>query len=117
MKKKTPLQIVNEQHGGKEKLVDTLTGMLERGEEGKADFRARLLAAANSKLLRLHRVMAEIKDRFGDREKAIDALLALVNKAKDKDYREKLFDYSPVRLLSMIHAAEKRQKKQQKKVA
>jgi hypothetical protein len=111
MRKKTPLQIVNEQHGGKEKLVDALTGMLERGEEGKADFRARLLAAANTKLLRLHAVMTEIKSRFGEREQLVDALLALINKAKDKDYREKILDYSPVRLLSMLHAAEKRQRK------
>jgi len=117
MTKKTPLQIVNEQHGGKEKLVDALVGMLERGEEGKAEFRARLLAAANSKLLRLHRIMTEVKERFGEKDKLIDALLALLNKAKDKDYREKLLDHSPVRLLSVLHAAEKRQRKQQKKVA
>ena len=53
MGKKAPLAQVNDQFGGKEKLVDKLMGMLDRGEESKDELRTRLLAAANSKLLRL----------------------------------------------------------------
>ncbi len=109
--KKTPLQIVNQEHGGKEKLVDSLVEMLDRGEESKNDFRARLLAAANSKLLRLHSTMSEIKQRFGSTEKMLDAMLALKNKAKDSDFREKLLTYTPVRLLGLYRDAEKQQQK------
>ncbi len=110
MAKKTPLQQVTEQHGGKEKLVDKLMGMLERGDESKDELRGRLLAAPNSKLLRLHTVMTEIKDQFGDKEKLVDALLALMNRAKDEDYRGKLIDYSPNRLMDMYQSWKKKGK-------
>ena len=56
MTTKTPLLQVKEQHGGKEKLVDKLLGLLERGEESKDEFRLRLLGASNAKLLRLFSV-------------------------------------------------------------
>lgn len=110
MAKKTPLQQVTEQHGGKEKLVDKLLGMLDRGEESKEEFRARLLAAPNSKLLRLHAVTAEIKDLFGDTDKLVESLLGLMNRSKDEDYRKKLVAYSPNRLMDMYQSWKKKGK-------
>ena len=101
MAKKTPLQQVTEQHGGKESLVDKLVGMLDRGDESKDEFRSRLVAAPNSKLLRLHSVMTEIQEKFGDKDKLVDSLLGLMNRSKDEDYRKKLVTYSPNRLMDM----------------
>lgn len=101
MTMKTPLVQVNEQHGGKEKLVDKLLALLDRGEESKDEFRLRLLGASNTKLLRLFSVSTEIKEKFGSREKLVEALLGLMNRAKDADYREKLASYSPTRLLDL----------------
>ncbi len=111
MAKQTPLQVVNDVYGGKDKLVDQLAGLLERGDESKADLTARLRAAPNSKLLRLQAVMTEVKDRFGSKAGLVDSILALMNRAKDEDYKEKLLDHSPTRLLDMLHSWEKKAKK------
>jgi len=117
MASKTPLQTVNEQHGGKEKLVDTLVDKLDRGDEDKADFRKRLLAASNSKLLRLLDVATELKERFGGKSKLVESLLGLMNRTKDKDYREKLVKLSPVRLVAMYRDWDKKVRKASKTVA
>ena len=111
MAKKAPLQIVNDEHGSKEKLVDALVGKLDRGEDSKDEFRDRLLAAPNSKLLRMHRTMTEIDSRFGGTDKLVDSLVTLQSKAKDADYRDKVSTYTPVRLLSLHRDAEKRSRK------
>lgn len=117
MGKQTPLQEVTEVHGGKEKLVETLMGLLDRGEESKDDFRTRLVAMANSKLLRLHRTMTEISQRFTNVDGLVDATLVLMSKAKDKDYREKLLSLTPVRLLGLHVDWQKRAANRKKKVA
>jgi len=112
MAKKTPLQQVTEQHGGKEKLVDKLMGMLQkRDEESKDGFRRRLLAAPNSKLLRLFQVMSEVGERFGDKDKLVDAVLDLMKRVKDTDYREKLLHYSPTRLIDLHRSWQKKKPK------
>lgn len=108
MSKKTPLQQVTEQHGSKEKLADKLVGMVDRGQEEKAEFRGRLLAAPNSKLLRLFEAHSEVKERFGSRDGLVDDLLKLMNRAKDKDYRDKLRQWSPVRLRALHRQWEKK---------
>ena len=110
MAKNTPLQQVTEQHGGKEKLVDKLMGMLDHGEESKDEHRARMLAAPNSKLLRLLAVMTEIKDQFGDTEKLVDSILGLMNRSKDEDYRKKLVTFTPSRLMDMYQSWKKKGK-------
>ena len=61
--------------------------------------------------------MTEINDRFGDTDKLVDSLLELMKKAKDKDYREKVLGYTPVRLLGLHREAAKRAKRTQAKVA
>ena len=70
--------------------------------------------ASNAKLLRLHRIASDVKTRFGGKEKLIDALLVLVNRAKDGDYRDKLLSYPGSSLLSMHGTAERKQKAKSK---
>lgn len=111
--KKAPLAQVNEEHGGKEKLADKLMGLLDRGEESKDELKSRLLAAPNSKLLRLFSVMTAIKDKYGDKNGLVDGILGLMNRAKDADYREKLLSLSPTRLWDLHRSAQKKQKKTQ----
>jgi hypothetical protein len=106
----SPLQQVTEKHGGKEKLVDKLLGIIERGEEAKDELRTRLLSASNSKLLRLFAVSTEMKEKFGGKDKLVDALLGLLNRAKDGDYREKLLSLSPTRLLDLYRSKQKKTK-------
>ncbi len=110
MVKKTPLQQVNEQHGGKEKLVDKLLGILDRGEESKDEFRSRLLAISNSKLLRLFNVSTEINERIGGKEKLIDTILGFMNRTKDSKYRDKLLTLTQTRLIDLYRSWQKKSK-------
>lgn len=108
MAKMTPLQQVKELFGSKEKLVDTLMGLVERGEETKDELKARLLKAPNSKLLRLHESLKEIKESFGGKEQLVDAILELLGRAKDGDYRAKLMAFSPNRLVDLYRSTKRK---------
>ncbi len=110
MAKPTPLQQVKDVHGGKEKLVDKLVGVLDLDGESKSDLTDRLRAAPNSKLLRLFDAVTDIKDRFGGKAGLVDKLLELMERTKDEDYKEKLLTYSPTRLLDMMRGWEKKAK-------
>lgn len=98
---KSPLQVVNEQHGGKEKLVDKLVGLVEKGEEGAEEIKARLRAVSNTKLLKLLEVAETVKQKYGSKEKLTQAVAEALGRAKDADYVKKLAAYSPARLLDM----------------
>ncbi len=69
MEKKSPLQVVKETFGSKDKLVDAIVGMADRGDESADELRTRLTSASNAKLLRLHAALAETRDRFGGKAK------------------------------------------------
>ena len=103
----TPFQRVQQLHGGKEQLVDKITDVLERGEESKDDLKKRLQSSSNTKLLRLLETATELKDRFGTREKLVDAILAKMGRAKDADFRTKLLAWTPARLLDLHRARER----------
>jgi hypothetical protein len=107
MSQKSPLELVNEKFGGKDKLVDKLVGLLE-SDEPKEDLRKRLLAVANGKLLRLHKVATTVKETYGSRDKLLDAALAA--RTKDKDFRAKMEAFSSSRLVDIARIAERRAK-------
>ena len=119
--KKSPLSQVKEQFGSKEQLVDALTalpeGVLARDsdEEDKDAFRTRLLTAANSKLLRLHTMGRAIADRWGSKDKLVDALLMLQRRGKDEDYRNKLRTLPLGKLYDQFNSLERAAKRTQKK--
>lgn len=98
---KTPMQKVNEDHGGKEKLVDRILGLIERAEEGESDLKQRLLAVSNRKLLRLAETWQVVKDKYGSKDKLTEAVAQALGRAKDADYVRKLGEYTPGRLLDM----------------
>jgi hypothetical protein len=98
--KKTPLVRVRDDFGGKEKLVDAIIAVLERGEEDKDSVRKRLLAASNTKLMRLHGTAKAIHE-LGGTSKMIDALCAAKGLSKDKDFRARLALSSNGRLLDL----------------
>ena len=110
MAKPTPLQQVKDLHGGKEKLVDKLVGILDLDGESKSDLTDRLRAAPNSKLLRLLDAATEVKEQHGGRDGLVAKILALMNRTKDEDYKEKLLAHSPTRLLDMLRSWEKKAK-------
>src|SRR5687767_428707 len=102
--KKTPLMQVNDEHGGKTKLVDKILGSMERGEEDEGSLKARLLKASNKKLLRLLAVSSAIREKYGSVEKLAEAVGGKLNRVKDSDYMAKLGNYAPARLLDMARS-------------
>ncbi|MDY0059548.1 MAG: hypothetical protein RBU45_07035 [Myxococcota bacterium] len=100
--KKTPLQEVKERFGSKEALVKSVASMIERpAGETEADSISRLTSVPNSKLLHLHQIHTQLQERFGSREKLVDAICALRfgTKKVDQDYRAKLLKASVGTLL------------------
>jgi hypothetical protein len=66
------------------------------------------LSASNAQLLRLSRVTATVKQKYGNREKLIAAIGTAEKKAKDKDFIAKLESFSLPQLLDMASSAERR---------
>jgi hypothetical protein len=114
MSQKSPLAIVNETFGAKDKLVDKLVGLLDRGDESKDDLRKRLSSAANIKLLRLHQVATTVKDRFGSRDAMVEQVAKALGRTKDKPFVERLAAYSDARLVDLAKATERKAKKSAK---
>ena len=116
--KKSPLSRVKEKFESKEKLVDAFVGLsakvLDRSDdEDKDDFRKKLLSAANSKLLNMYDRGQLVKSRWGSKEQLVDALLALQNRGKDKDYKSKLGSWTVGRLYDRMTTLEKARKRAQ----
>ncbi|HEY2747429.1 MAG TPA: hypothetical protein VGL86_22555 [Polyangia bacterium] len=112
--KKSPLARQKDEHESKEKLVDrviSVLGSITKSDEDKDAVKARLLAASNKKLLRLHEVGSEIKSKYGSIDKLAEAVGTALGRAKDAPFVEKLKTVTPAKLLDMVKAAEKRGKK------
>lgn len=107
---KSPLQKVNEQFGGKEKLVDKLAGLIERGEEEADAVKKRLRAASNQKLLRLLKTAEAVKASYGTKAKLTAAVAELLGRTKDADYVKKLGSFSAGKLLDMATSLGKKAK-------
>ena len=101
MAKQSPLQIVKEKFGSKEKLAKKVAGLFEPNEdEDKDEFTARLVHVANSKLLHLVEVGERLK-KLGGKDKLAAKVAELKGQAKDADYLEKLKGFTPGRLIDM----------------
>jgi hypothetical protein len=112
MSQKSPLAIVNETFGAKDKLVDKLVGLLDRGDESKDDLRKRLSSAANTKLLHLHQVATVVKDKFGGtHDTLVEQVAKALGRTKDKPFVERLAAYSDARLVDLAKASERKSKK------
>jgi len=106
--KKSPLERVKDEFGGKDKLVEKIVGVLDSGDESKEDLRKRLLGVANGKLIRLHSVATRTK-AAGGHDKLAAATADKLKHGKDKDYVAKLGEYSNARLLDMLSVSERAQ--------
>lgn len=101
MAQATPLQIVKEKFGSKDKLVEALTGLLEPADgESKEDFSERLKRVANAKLLHLHGVGEKVKT-LGGKDAVAKKVAELMGHGKDADFVTKLGTRSMSSLLDM----------------
>ena len=109
----TPLAAVKERFESKDKLVAAVKELMteelwlphlseDRGGKKGID------RVSNAKLLRLHRVLSEVKKEFGSRAKLIDAILEVENRAKDGDYKKHLEHFSAPRLLDLYKSSRRR---------
>lgn len=105
----TPLAIVKEKFGEKAKLVEALEKLtgealwVSRTNKDKG-----LAHVSNAKLLRLHATFTTVKEKFGTREKLIDAILELEKRGKDTGLRQKLLQWPVPRLYDAYRSAAKR---------
>jgi hypothetical protein len=109
MATKTPLAIVNEKFGEKAKLVEAiekLTGdalWIARTNEAKG-----LAHVSNAKLLRLHATFTAVKEKFGTRDKLVEAILEIEKRGKDAGYKARLQAWPVPRLFDAYKSAHKR---------
>jgi hypothetical protein len=109
MSVKNPVLLVKEKFGDKAKLVEAVEKLsaeslwVSRTNKDKG-----LAHVSNAKLLRLHATFTEVKEKFGTREKLIDAVLALTNSTKDTGLRQKLSTWPVPRLYDAFKSGTKR---------
>ncbi|MGH7269191.1 MAG: hypothetical protein ACREJ3_02070 [Polyangiaceae bacterium] len=109
MAKSTPLAIVKDKFGEKAKLVEAIEKLTEgtlwvaRTNKDKG-----LAHVSNAKLLRLFATFTEVKEKFGTREKLVDALLDLEKRSKDTGLRQRFSAWPVPRLYDAYKSAKKR---------
>jgi hypothetical protein len=109
MATKTPLSSVKELFGEKSKLVEALEKLtgdalwVSRTNKDKG-----LAHVSNAKLLRLHATFTTVKEKFGTREKLIDAILEVEKRSKDAGYKARLLEWPVPRLFDAYKSAAKR---------
>lgn len=117
---KSPLATVKEKFGDKAKLVEAVKALttdelwLGRTSADRGKDRG-LEHVSNAKLLRLHGIFSEVKEKFGSRDKLIDALMAAEKREKDADLRKRYVKYPVPRLYDLYKSATKRAKAAAKK--
>ncbi len=113
MASKSPLAIVKEKFGDKDKLVEAVKAFMsedlwvKRTSEDRGKSRG-IEYVSNAKLLRLHATFSEVKEKFGTRDKLIDALLELEKRTKDAGYKQRLSAWPVPRLYDTYRSTAKR---------
>jgi hypothetical protein len=106
---KSPLAIVKEKFGEKSKLIAALSEFtnndlwVDRVNKNKT-----LERVANAKLLRLHRIFSEVKEKFGSRAKLIDAICEMEKRSGDPGFRKRLESRPVPRLYDVYQAVARR---------
>jgi len=106
---KSPLSLVKDKFGDKEKLVaavEALTGedlWVSRTNKDKG-----LGHVSNAKLLKLHETFTAVKEKFGTRAKLIDAILEVEKRTKDEGYKKHLSEFPVPRLWDLYKSTAKR---------
>lgn len=115
MASKSPLAVVKDRFGDKAKLVEAVKAFVNEDlwlgrtstDRGKSKG---LENVSNAKLLRLHLIFTEVKDKFGTRAKLIDAIVESEKRGKDAGFRKRLEEYPVPRLYDLYKSSAKRAK-------
>jgi hypothetical protein len=109
MPAKTPLALMKEKFGDKSKLVEAVEKF--SGEDlwvARTNKDKGLAHVSNAKLLRLHALFAEVKEKFGTREKLVEAILEIEKRSQDTALKQKLSSWPVPRLFDAYRSAAKR---------
>jgi hypothetical protein len=112
MARKSPLSIVKDKFGDKDKLVEAVQAFMtddlwvkrtaaDRGKERGIEY------VSNAKLLRLHATFSEVKEKFGTRQKLIDAVAELEKRAGDAGYKKRLEAFPVPRLYDLYKSTKR----------
>jgi len=107
-KARHPRARVLENHGSKEALAKSLAAVIARADQDTDALETDLKRASNAQLLRLSRVTATVKQKYGNRDKLIAAIGTAEKKTKDKDFLARLESFSLPHLLDLAVSAERR---------
>lgn len=111
MTTKSPLALVKERFQDKDGLLKAVRELatdelwIDRLDADKG-----LDSVSNKKLLRLHTVLSAVKEKFGSREKLVDAILSQEKRAKDDGFKSRLTRFSTPRLFDMYNVGARRAK-------
>jgi hypothetical protein len=108
MSHKSPLALVKETFGDKSKLVEAIKKLGDGMWIPRVNEEKGLDHVSNAKLLRLHATFSEIKEKFGTREKLIEAVLEQQSRTKDVGLRTKLGLWPVPRLYDTYRSNAKR---------
>ncbi len=95
-------------HNSKADLAKTLAGALAAGDEDTGALTERLSKASNTQLLRLQKVVSAVNEKYGSRDKLIEAIGTAQHKSTDKDFLAKLGTMPLPALLDMARSHERR---------
>ena len=111
--KKTPLQEVKERFGSKENLVKEVKKLFDKGDlfEDRLNPDKGIQLISNAKLLKLHKVAEEVKERFTTRANLVDDLLKTMGRVKDAGLRERFEKWGLPRLWDYYQGVTKGQSK------
>jgi hypothetical protein len=112
MARKSPLAIVKEKFGDKDKLVEAVKAFItddlwvkrtsqDRGKDRGIDY------VSNAKLIKLHTTFSEVKEKFGTRAKLIEGILEVEKRTKDAGYQKRLETFPVPRLYDLYKAAKR----------
>lgn len=109
--KKSPLIEVKEKFGSKADLVKELKVFFDAGElfDENLNPDKGLARVSNAKLLKLHTVATEVKDRFTTRANLVDDLLKIMGRTKDEGLKARFEKWGLPRLLDFYNSVSKNQ--------
>jgi hypothetical protein len=105
----TPTVKVKEQFGSKENLLKEVKKLFEKTDffPDRLNPEKGLERVSNRKLLRLHAMATELKEKFGSRKNMIEEYVKLAGKANVEAMKEKLAEMTLGKLADLYRRAEK----------
>ena len=113
----TPSVKVKDQFGSKENLLKEVKKLFEKTDffPDRLNPEKGLERVSNRKLLRLHAMATELKDKFGSRKSMIEEYVKLAGQANVAAMKEKLAEMTLGKLVDLYRRAEKLGRRQTRK--